>query len=112
MTDAEKTKNIMMQAQTYQQQLQGLMAQKEAFKMQSDEIEKAIVDLEKITGEEVYKMSGPILLKSKKNDVMKDLKEKQELIKTQLKTIEKSEEKAKSKLDELRDKIGPPTQAG
>lgn len=102
---SEQEKQILGQAQTYQQQLQGIMGQKENMKLQSLEIGKAVEELGKTKETDVYKISGPILLKSKKADVLKELKEKQEFLSAQLKTLEKSEERLKSKLEELKGKL-------
>lgn len=109
---SEQAKQIIGQAQAYQQQLQAIMAQKENMKLQSTELEKAIKDVTETKETSVYKMSGPVLLKTRKADALKDLKEKQEFIRTQLNAMEKNEEKLKSRLEELRGKLAPQKGAG
>ena len=69
--------------------------------MQIKEIEKAKEELDKTKTNEIYKISGPILIKSKKSDVLQELKEKREFLDTRLKTIEKSEQKIREKLNEI-----------
>jgi chaperonin cofactor prefoldin len=53
----------------------------------------------------VYKASGPILIKSPKEDVKKELSGKDEFIVTRLQTLERSEKKVKEKIEELREKL-------
>jgi prefoldin beta subunit len=92
---------LLQEAQVYQQQLQIITNQKEALGLQMKEIEKAKEEMGKVKDEDVYKIAGPILIKSKKADVEKDLLEKEEFIKTRVKTIEKSEQKIREKMSEL-----------
>jgi len=102
---SEKTRELLTKAQSYQQQIQLLMAQKEAINAQLIELKKALEELRKTKETEVYRISGPILLKSKKPEVEKDLKEKENLLSGRLKTIETNEKSVKGKLDELREDI-------
>ncbi len=81
------------------------MAQKEALNMQLMEIRKALEELEKTKEKEVYRLSGPILIKSTKAEVKSMLKDKEELINMKIKTLEKGEKKMKGKIEELRDKL-------
>lgn len=104
--DSEQVQQLLNQAQLYQQQIQNILAQKESLNVQLIEVTKAAEELEKVkAGEEVYKIAGPILIKSKKAEVMKDLKEKEDIIRTRLKTIETGEKRIKGKIEELREKI-------
>jgi len=98
----EKAKELLGQAQTYQQQLQVLLAQKEAITMQLIELKKALEELGKTKETEVYRISGPILIRAKKTDVKKDLQDKEKIMDTRVKTIETNEKRIKDKLDELR----------
>ena len=101
----EETKQLLGHAQMYQQQIQTVLAQKEALKLQLAEIEKALEELEKTGERDVYKLAGPVLIKTKLAEVKKDLHEKKKLINLRLKTLEDSERKIKEKLDELRKKL-------
>jgi prefoldin beta subunit len=106
--------HLIGQAQTFQQQMQGYMLQKEQLSIQLMEINKAIEDLEESKETELYRISGPVLIKTKKADAKKDLKEKQDLIKLRLASIEKKEKGIKEKVDLLREKLtkGSPGEAG
>ncbi len=88
----------------YQQQLRAVASQKEALAMQLTEIKGAKTELEKATGD-VYRISGPLLIRSTKPEAAADLAEKEELVNVRLKTLETSEKKLKSKLDELKEKL-------
>jgi prefoldin beta subunit len=105
MVTQEQAQQILMQAQAFQQQMQSILSQKETLKMQQMEIKKALEDVEKSTDAHVYKASGPILIKSSKEDVKKELSEKDEFISTRLQTLDRSEKKVKEKIEELREKL-------
>ena len=70
-----------------------------------DEVIQALEEIDKSKDEHVYKASGPILIKSSKEDVKKELSEKDEFITTRLQTLERSEKKVKEKIEELREKL-------
>ncbi len=102
---ANETQQLLEQAQVYQQQIQGIITQKETMNMQLLEMKNALEELEKSKETEVYKLSGPVLIKAKKTEVEKDLKEKKEIIGVRVKTLEKSEARIKAKIEELRHKL-------
>ena len=106
---SDQQEQLMQQAQVLQQQLQGILVQKENLGMQAMEIANALDELDKTKEADVYKATGPLLIKSAKTEVKKDLEEKKELIDLKVKTLEKSEEKIKVKMDEMRDRL---TKAG
>ncbi len=86
--------------------MQSVVMQKEALSVQANEIGNALEEVGK-AGEkqELYKVSGPVLIKSTKQDIEKDLKEKKELLELKIKTLEKSEKRIKERMDELREKL-------
>ncbi|MFQ6020945.1 MAG: prefoldin subunit beta [Candidatus Aenigmatarchaeota archaeon] len=100
-----QAQQILIQMQTFQQQLQSVLIQKESLNLQNIEIAKALEELEKSDKEEVYKAVGPILIKSDKKELEKDLKEKEETTNLRLKSLSKQEEKLKEKLDENQKKL-------
>ncbi|RLI98645.1 MAG: prefoldin subunit beta [Candidatus Aenigmatarchaeota archaeon] len=104
MTDQEQAQ-LVGQAQSYQQQMQNFMVQKETLNMQLMEVKKAIEDLEGTNDAEVYKISGPLLIKTKQADAQKELKEKQELLEARVKNIDKKETQIKEKIEEIREKL-------
>lgn len=59
--------------------------QKQQLEVESVEVEKALEELNKLGEEDVvYKNAGPLLIKTKKSDTIKELEEKKELSKTRL----------------------------
>ena len=101
----EANQQLLQSAAILQQQLQNIMAQKEAMGVQVLEIKRALDELEKSKEKEVYKIAGPILIKSGKADVLKDLKERDEAFDLRLKQFEKEEKRIKLKIEELREKL-------
>jgi prefoldin beta subunit len=88
-----------------QQQLQNIMAQKEALGMQVLEMKKAQEELEKSKEKEVYKIAGTILIKSPKAETLKELRERDEAFSLRLKSLDKEEKRVKLKIEEFREKL-------
>lgn len=92
-------------AAVYQQQLQGVMAQRENASIQVLEIKKALEELKKTQEKDVYKVAGPVLFKTTKTEATKDLKDKEEMLSLRLKTLDKEEKRIKIKIDEIKEQI-------
>ncbi len=90
--------------QKAEKQLQAVMAQRLQFEMQLKEIENALNELERAKGD-VYKAAGGIMIKTTKEDALKDLNEKKELITVRLKSLKEQEEKLKNNLMRLAKKL-------
>jgi prefoldin beta subunit len=88
-----------------QQQLQGIMTQREAMGLQVMEIKKALEELGKTKEKEVYKVAGPILVKAGKAEAVKDLKDKEETLNVRLKALEKEEKRIKIRIDEIKEQL-------
>ena len=101
--DKETAKQI-QDLQMMEQNMQNLLMQKQAFLMESNETENALEELKK-SGEEVYKIVGQIMIKSKKAEVEKDLKQKKDILDLRLKSIEKQEDLIKEQLTKKRDEV-------
>jgi prefoldin beta subunit len=101
---------LLQSATILQQQLQQVLTQKEAMGVQVLEIKKALDELEKSKGEEIYKIAGPILIKSQKPGVLKELKERDEAFGLRLKALEKEEKRIKLKIEDIRESISKHTQ--
>ena len=96
---------LLQSASILQQQLQNIMAQKEAIGIQLLELKKALEELENTKEKEVYKIAGPILIKSQKAGVLKELRERDETFSLRLKSLEKEEKRIKLKIEDLREKL-------
>jgi prefoldin beta subunit len=114
----QQAQQLLMQAQVYQQQMQNIMTQKEALRVQEMEIKKAAEELEKSKESSVYRVSGTILIKASRQEVSKDLKDKQETIGLRMATLEKSENSIRDRIEDIRKKLGedpeesPPAKGG
>lgn len=92
--------------QQLQQNLQAILMQKQQLEVESMEIEKALEELKKLGEEDVvYKNAGPLLIKTKKSDTVKELDEKKELSKTRLLVLGKQEARVKENLKEVENKV-------
>ena len=92
--------------QQLQQNLQAILMQKQQLEAESVEIEKATEELKKSEQDEsVYKSVGPLLIKSKKDDTLKELEEKKDLTNTRLVVLGKQETRVKENLKEVENKI-------
>lgn len=96
---------LVNQVQLYQQQIQTVLLQKETLNMQIAEIDAALKEMENTKETDIYKISGPILIKAGKADLQKELNEKKEMTSIRVKTLEKNENLIRSKLTELRNKL-------
>jgi prefoldin beta subunit len=85
--------------------MQTVAAQKTASSLELHEIKKALEELEKTTEKTVYKISGPVLVKSETESVKKELKEREELLTVRMKAVERQEKDIRVKMEELREKL-------
>ena len=76
--------------QLIEQQLQSFLLQKQAFQLELSEAESALEETEKSEGE-IYRIISQIMLKAKKEDITKELKEKIKIFEFRIKAIEKQE---------------------
>ncbi len=89
-----------------QQNLQAILMQKQQLEIEGMEIDKALEELRKATPDDtVYKTAGPILIKSKRDDLIKELEEKKELLNTRIAVLSKQEARLKENLKEVQGRI-------
>lgn len=92
--------------QQLQQNLQAIMMQKQQIELEIVETERALEELNKITtADSIYKAAGPLLIKSEKDTIEKDLTEKKELANTRVMVLGKQELRVKENLKEVENKI-------
>jgi prefoldin beta subunit len=101
----EEDRKLVEQFQSYQQQLQGIMIQKENLKLQIFEIDRAIEELELSKEKEAYKITGPIMIKKSSEDLKNELKERKENFNLRIKTLEKAENRITNSLKEMEPKL-------
>lgn len=100
-----EAQQILLELQTFQQQMQTVLIQKESLNIQNMEIEKALEELGKVNDEDVFKAVGPILIKSDKERLKTELAEKKETIDLRLKSLQKQENRMKERLEESQKKL-------
>jgi len=100
----KETQEKIQELQIFEQNIQSLVIQKQAFQMELSETENAISEVGK-SKDEVYKITGSIMLKTDRSEVEKELKEKKDILSLRLKSIEKQELSIREKLDKLREEV-------
>ena len=101
-----EAQKYLMELQTIQAQLQNIAIQKETFTIQNIEIEKALEELGKADdNEDVFKAVGPVLIKTNKADMVKELNEKKETAEVRLKSLDKQEAELQGKIQEGQQKL-------
>jgi prefoldin beta subunit len=89
-----------------QQNLQAVLVQKQQVELELNETEKALEELAKAEDSEaIYKFAGNLLVKVKKEDIVKELAEKKELGSTRKMVLAKQEARFRESLKELQTKI-------
>ncbi len=101
----ENFESMINQMQAHNQQLQTIMIQKQSVMLQNKEIESALDFLGKMEGDEVYKTVGPILVKTGKVEVIKELEENKEELDMKIKALQNQEKKIKERLKEGQEKF-------
>ncbi|MCF7866169.1 prefoldin subunit beta [Candidatus Woesearchaeota archaeon] len=91
------------QLSMYEQNSQYIANQRQNFQAQELEIMSALKELE--DKEDAYKIIGNIMIKQKSENLKKELKEKEEVIKIKIETLKKQENTMKTKFEELQKKI-------
>jgi prefoldin beta subunit len=96
----------LLRLQQLQQTLQGVMSQKQQLELQLTEVEQAITELEKLDETAViYKSIGALLVKSEKDKVTTDLTERKELLKMRVDVLAKQEERLRTQVKDLQEKL-------
>jgi prefoldin beta subunit len=92
--------------QQLQQNLQAIVMQKQQIEVELAETDKALEELKKVTDSDaVYKSAGPVLIKAKRDELIKELEEKKELSNTRVMVLNKQENRVKENLKEVQTKI-------
>ena len=103
--DTETSKKI-EELQHLESHLQGILSQIQSIGLEQNEINNAILELNKLTSEEeVYKISFGIMIKSSREVVLKELKEKIKIIENKLSTIEKQQSLVEKNISRLKEEI-------
>ena len=90
--------------QVLEHNLQQFLMQKQAFQFELNETENALREV-KETGDEIFKISGQIMVKASKPEVEKELSVKKDILELRLKSIEKQEDGLKKETEKLRGEV-------
>jgi prefoldin beta subunit len=89
------------QLQIFEQNLQNLLLQKQAFQFELSETENALDEIGK-TKEDIYKLIGQVMLKASKAKIEKEMGQKKDILSLRMKAIEKQEGQLKEEIEKLR----------
>jgi prefoldin beta subunit len=96
----------LVRLQQLQQTLQAVVSQKQQLEMDMTETDRALTELEKVTGETpVYKSAGSILVKADKQALLSELKERKELLNTRVTVLGRQEERTRERLKDIQQKL-------
>ncbi len=92
--------------QQIQQNLQAIMMKKQQIEQEIAETDRILEEIKKIDGDnKVYKRYDNLLIKSKREDILKEFKEKKVTLNTRMLVVEKQESRVKDNLKEVENKI-------
>jgi prefoldin beta subunit len=95
--------NKINQLSMMEQNLQNFSAQKQQFQAQLLELESAEKELK--TSKEAFKIIGNIMVASDKNNLLKELSEKKEMLNVRIDSFEKQESKIKERAEALQKEV-------
>ena len=100
----EQTQQKIQEIQILEQNMQGLLMQKQAFQLELNETENALSEIS-ATKEDVFNFILQIMIKTDKKKLEQELTKKKELLTLRLNSIEKQEKEFSEHLEELRKEI-------
>ena len=92
--------------QQLQQTLQAVANQKQQLEIEVSETDKALTELEKLSDQSVvYKSVGSLLLKSDRQALLTELKERKDLLGTRVTVLGRQEDRTKERIKELQERL-------
>lgn len=99
----KKVEEKIQELQMIEQNLQGFLAQKQAFQAQLMEAETALKELKNT--EKAYKIVGNIMILADKKELEEELNSKKEIAELRIKTLERQEAKLRESASELQKEV-------
>ncbi len=97
---------LILRYQHLESQLASVVTQKSVVVSQIKEVERALSILQSLGGEAVvYKNTGFVLVKVKKEDVVKELEERKEELRIRLTSLERMETTLRKQLEEVKSQL-------
>ncbi len=100
----KQTQEKIQELQGYEQNIHGLLMQKQAFQMELTETDNALSEITKST-DDIFKLVGNIMIKTAKKPIEDDLKKKKDLLSLRLKSIETQESDLTKQAEELKKEV-------
>lgn len=100
----QETQEKIQQLQIFEQSLQNLLLQKQAFQIELSETENALKEVEK-TKDDIYKLIGQVMIKASKQEIEKEFKQKEDILSLRVKSIDKQETHLNEELEKLREEV-------
>jgi len=101
----QETQQKIQELQMLEQGFQQLMMQKNAFSMEQNETDLIIKEVEKTEGEVSRIIGNQVVIKSTKEAILEDMKNKKKLIDTRMGDIEKQEKEFSEKIESIREEV-------
>ncbi len=101
---SQETQEKIQQLQIFEQNLQNLLLQKQAFQFELSETENALGEIKK-TKDDVYKLIGQVMLKASKAEIEKDLSQKKDILSLRVKAIERQESQLKEESEKIKQEV-------
>lgn len=98
--DEDKIKRM----QFLEQNLQSIMMQKQSFQIELNEILASISEIEN-SKDDIYKMVGQIMIKSDKDKILEELKTQEKLVSSKVNLLSNEEKKFNDQLKEIRNEM-------
>ena len=95
-----------LRLQQIQQNLQAIMMKKQQIEQEIAETDTILEEIKKLDGDnKVYKRYDNLLIKSKREDILMEFKEKKVTLNTRMLVVEKQESRVNDNLKEVENKI-------
>jgi prefoldin beta subunit len=95
-----------LRLQQIQQNLQAIMMKKQQIEQEIAETDTTLEETKKLDGDnKVYKRYDNLLIKSKREDILREFKEKKVTLNTRMLVVEKQESRVNDNLKEVENKI-------
>ena len=95
-----------LRLQQIQQNLQAIMMKKQQIEQEVAETDTILEEIKKLDGDnKVYKRYDNLLIKSKREDILMEFKEKKVTLNTRMLVVEKQESRVNDNLKEVENKI-------
>ena len=100
----EEAEAQLEELQMFEQQFQGILAEKQSLQIELNEVENATTELAK-SKDDVYRIIGGIMLKSDKEQLLKELGERKKILSMRIGSVEKQESMIMSKIENSRSSV-------